>query len=245
MAVVTQSPGGQSSAVINGQSIAYIAQQVLQIMPGAPDGLVNTVLQQVLRDFYYRSAGWVEIIGPYNIVGGRMLVPLNPVDQYAQCHLVKQAFLYPDTTGVNRPKYLFPLTQRRYGHTPAPPAWYSMDKPDLLRLDPVPDQNYGPLLYVKMVLMPVINAGRLPNISVTHHFDGLLMGTLYRLGIMPNKPWTVKEQVTLNEWKRTYGRYILLARDMAERQYGPADAGFLFPRFAPGSQFPLGGGVGP
>jgi hypothetical protein len=232
MAVVTQSTGGQSSAVVNGQSIDFIVQQVIQILPGCPDTFANNILQQTIREFYYRSAGWRENIGPYPINQGLDVIELNPVDQYAQCHLVLGAFLYPDTTGVLNPKSLVPMGARRYGQQPGPPTFFSMDSPTRLRLDPVPDQNYGQLLYVRMILMPVINAARLPNISITHHFDGLLYGTLYRLGMMPNKPWSVKDQNLLKEWRKLNMQGIALARDMAERGYAPVDAAMRFPNFA-------------
>src|SRR5271166_4757430 len=118
MAVVTQTSGGQSSAAINGQSLDYISQQVLQQCPGCPDALAQSVLQNVIREFYYKSTSWRETIGPYSINRGTAnnqasaTIYLNPIDQYSQCHLVLDAFVYPDTSGGN--------TARRLGNTPRP-----------------------------------------------------------------------------------------------------------------------------
>src|SRR5271167_4042403 len=99
MPVVTQTNQGQSSAAINGQSLDYISQQVLQQCPGCPDTLAQSVLQNVIREFYYKSTGWREMIGPYTINQATpnnmqsATIYLNPVDQYSQCHLVHDVFV--------------------------------------------------------------------------------------------------------------------------------------------------------
>lgn len=232
MAIITQTQGGQSSAAVNGQSLDYIVQQVLQQCPGCPDTLAESVLQNVIRDFYYKSTGWREVIGPYTIVPGVNTIDLNPVDQYSQCHLVLDVFVYPDTSGGNSPRHLNPAPRPIFGSDTGAPYTYSMQGADTLVLYPMPDILYGNILYVYMSLMPVLNAGQLPNISITHHFDGLFYGTLYRLCSMPNKSWTVKDSQLLGEWKRMAGQNRALARDIAQRGFSPADGKLWFPNFA-------------
>lgn len=233
MPVVTQTQGGQSSAAINGQSLAYITQQVIASMGASvPDSLVSMTLQNVIRDYYFKSTGWREVIGPYTVSPGVNVINLNPVDQYAQCHLVLGAFLYPDPSGANSPRYLGPSTRDTFGTGTGVPIKYYMDGPDIMKLYPIPDKSYGNSLYIYMSLMPVLNASRLPNISMSHHFDGLFYGTMYRLGSMPNRPWTVKDAELLREWKRTAQQNRSIARDIAERGYGPADSAAKFPNFA-------------
>jgi hypothetical protein len=238
MPVVTQTMGGQSSAAINGQSLDYIAQQVLQQCPGCPDSLAQSVLQNVIREFYYKSSSWRETIGPYNISLATKnnqqsaTIYLNPVDQYSQCHLVLDVFVYPDTSGGNSPRRLGVCTRPRYGNDVGAPFQYAMDGPDKLILYPYSDKNYGPILYVYMSLLPVVNVGMLPNISISHHFDGLFYGTLWRLCTMPGKPWTIKDSTVTNEFRKRFRQEILVARDIAQRGYGPADGKIGFPNFA-------------
>jgi hypothetical protein len=238
MPVVTQTTGGQSASAVNGQSLDYISQQVLQQCPGCPDSLAQSVLQNVMREFYFKSTGWREIEGPYPIVKGTVnnlasaTIYLNPVDQYSQCHLVLDVFVYPDTSGGNLPRRLAPAQRQRFGVDVGPPTQYYMDGPDKLILYPYPDQNYGSILYVYMSLLPVLNIGTLPNISISHHFDGLFYGTLWRLCTMPGKPWTIKDTSVTNEFRRRFRQEVLVARDIADRQWGPGDAGFRFPNFA-------------
>ncbi|MFI5397601.1 MAG: hypothetical protein ACHQ9S_18850 [Candidatus Binatia bacterium] len=249
MPVVTQTNGGQSSAAINGQSLDYISQQVLQQCPGCPDALAQSVLQNVIREFYYKSTGWRETIGPYTVTKAAVGNPssatvyLNPIDQYSQCHLVLNAFLFPDTSGGNLPRALTPSLRPYYGTDVGAPLQYYMDGPDKMILYPYSDQNYGNILYVYMSLMPVVNVGTLPNISITHHFDGLLYGTLWRLCTMPNKPWSIKDRAVTNEFRNRFRQEILVARDIATRGYGPADGKIIFPQFAGrGSQHPAASG---
>lgn len=232
MAIVTQTQGGQSSAAINGQSLDYIAQQVLQQCPGCPDSLALSVLQNVIREFYFKSTGWREIIGPYTLMPGTTPISLNPVDQYSQCNLVLDAFVYPDTSGGLTQRFLQPEARRRFSNTPGPPLRYYMDGPDTMILDPVPDILYGNILYVYMSLMPVLNTAQLPNIAITHHFDGLFYGTLWRLCSMPGKPWSVKDTTMLNEWRRINRQMIMLARDIANRAWSKSDGQQWFPNFA-------------
>jgi len=243
MPVITMTQGGQSSAAINGQSLDYIAQQVLQQCPGCPDTLAQSVLQNVIRDFYYKSTAWRETIGPYTIVPGVNTINLNPVDQYSQCHLVLNVFLYPNATGGNTPQILHPTLRQKFGSDIGPPIEYYMNGSDEMILYPVPDKLYGNILYVYMSLMPVLNIGRLPNISVTHHFDGLLFGTLHRLCSMPGKPWSVKDAQLLNQWDRRFRQERMIARDIAMRSFGPGDSAVSFPNFAGhGSQYPASAG---
>jgi hypothetical protein len=231
MAIVTQSYS-QSSAAINGSSLEYFSQQIIANAPAAPDSLVQMTLQNTIRDFYYHSAAYRAIVGPYLIVKGQPQIQLNPIDQYSQVHLVRKLFMYPDTTGANVPHVLVPTTFKRFGPDVGPPRQYYMEGPDVLDLYPVPDLNYGAILYAYVILMPVINVGRLPNICVTHHFDGLFYGTLWRLGTMAGKPWTIKDKELLNEYMRIYKKERWMARDIAQRQWSEADSVHGFPNFA-------------
>lgn len=236
MPTLTQTQGGQSSAAINGQSLEYISQQVLLQCPGAPDALVQSVLNNVIRDFYFKSTGWREVIGPYTIVPGVNRIALNPVDQYSQCQDVLGAFVWPNYDAGQTLRYLRPLQRQPFGPglttNTGPPYSYYMDGPDTMLLYPNSDQLYGNLLYVYMSLVPALNVGRLPNISMTHHFDGLFYGTLKRLCEMPNKPWTVKDRTVINDWSRMNRQQIVIARDQANRGFGPSEDVQRFPNFA-------------
>lgn len=233
MAIITFD-GGQSSTATNSQSATYIQQKVIQQLgPAAPDTLVGSVLQDVIREFYARGT-WRKIVGPYLIVAGRDTIYLNPIDQYSQLQYVLQPYVYPGYDGGNTRQFLRPSPRKVVGSDTGAPSSFWMQAPDQMVLYPVPDKTYGRLLYIDAFLVPVLNTAQLPTISTTHHLDALEWGTLARMYMMPKRPWSDKQLA--QEYRRMYQREILRYRDEANRAYGPADTPFRFPPFAGGFQ---------
>lgn len=238
--------------------IPLVKQLVSQQLNNVPDNMVSTQLTLVLRDFYTKSTAWRQVVGPYNIQAGVALIPLNPLSASANLQLdsginlltdlgvqiqldnsnptvdnarlqfVLAAWMFPFQQS-NSPSVLYPLTRQPIGGIPQPPSRYYMQYPDQMLLYPVPDKTYGPILFVYASLIPLNTGTTLPDMAYTHHLDGLLYGTLARLYRMPKKPWTDKEEGA--DYEKKYRREILIARDMAERGYGPGES-IRFPRFA-------------
>lgn len=228
MALVTLD-GGQSSSALGGQTITYVEQNVAQMVQGAPDSLIQTHLQRVLRDFYTRSTAWRDYLDPINVVGNINEYDLNPLNQNYQVQFVLGAFLFP-FAGSNEPLALGVSTRKLFGITPGPPARYYMQRPDQMILYPVPNVNYGPILNVYAALIPTNLAAILPDMSYTQHSEALIWGTLARLYAIPKRPWSDKE--LRDYYEKKYRMEILLYRDLANRGYGPADTAFRFPPFA-------------
>ena len=120
MAIIIPS-SGQSSSAVSGQSTQFLRYNVLQQCAGAPDTLVDTVLQNVLRDFYFMSTGWREVLGPYFIPALQDSIALNPVDQYSSVLVALEAWLYPSMVGGNSRKNLRPLSRRAIGNQTGQP----------------------------------------------------------------------------------------------------------------------------
>ena len=228
MAVITLD-GGQSSQALGGQVIAYVSQLVAQQIAGAPDTLIQAQLTLVLREFYTKSTGWRANVGPYQINANLNTIQLNPIDQNTRLQFVLGVFLFP-YQGSNAPFGLQSMVRPPVGGTPQPPARYFMQLPDVVQLDPVPDQTYGNILYAYASLVPLSTAVTLPDMAYTHHIDGLLWGTMARLYMMPKKPWS--DKALAMEYQKKFRSEILFARDFANRGYGPADTAMRFPPFA-------------
>ena len=175
MALVTLDGVGQSASAVNGQSTTYIVTKILTRQPAIPDSLVNSELQDVLRHFYQMSTGWRDVIGPYNVPQGQggpnNPIQLNPIDQYRQLKYVLNAWLYPSINGAQFPQQLIGSARLLVGPDIAPPSRWFMVRPDQMQLFPLPDKNYGPVLFVYGVLVPVVNTTQLPDISITDHLD--------------------------------------------------------------------------
>lgn len=220
--------GGQSSVALGGQTMDYVAQLVAQQLQGAPDTLIQSQLQLVAREFYTKSTGWRDTVGPYNVLTNREVIDLNPVDQNTRVQFVLGAYFL--LAGNQAPQPLVPLTRKPVGGNPNTPLSYFMQKPDVLQLFPVPNAALGKVLYVYACLVPTPNANLLPDISYTHHIDALLWGTLARLYMMPKKAWS--NQTLAMQYQKQFRQEILIARDIATRGYGPADNPVRFPPFA-------------
>jgi hypothetical protein len=233
--------GGQSSSAIGGQTIDYIVTLILQEMNGVPDGLARSKLQLVMREFYTRSTGWRETVGPYVVAANIDEFDLNPVDQNSSVQFVHAAWLL----GITAPGQRAPrqVSQRlsQDTQTGTPRVFFTMS-PSKLQLAPIPDRTYGRVFYAYCTLIPTAGATVLPDISFTHHLDALMSGTMARLYSMPKKPWSDKELASYHD--RKYRQEITIWRDFALRAQGPGDMPFRFPSFAnsPGQQL-RGGGV--
>lgn len=228
MAIVTLD-GGQSSAALGGQTIAYIKQMAAQYIPGAPDTLIGSILTRVLSDFYQRSTAWRVYVTEYPVTGGQQIVQLNPVDQNMMVQWVLDAFMYP-FNGANYPTPLYPVQRQAYGATPAPPTQYYMQSPDVMWLYPIPDKDYGKVLNIYASVTPTNLSAQLPDMSYTHHLDSLLYGVLSRLYLMSKRPWSDKDLGMMYEKK--FRQDVMQFRDVANRGYGPADTRMIFPSFA-------------
>jgi hypothetical protein len=236
MAIVTFD-GGQSTSATNAQSTTYVAQLVAQQMPAAPDTLIASTLQLVLREFYTKTAAWRQVVGPYQIARGLSNIPylvnLNPVDQYRQLQHVLDVWVYPSPGGsTSARQFLRPSTRIIVGQDLGPPSTYFMQAPDLMQLYPAPDQVYGRVLYIYGIMLPVINTPQLPNLAITHHLDALMWGTQARMFGMKGKPWADKEMAM--EYRKMFQRESLRLRDEANRAYAGTDTPIQFPPFAGG-----------
>lgn len=220
--------GGQSSAALGGQTISYISLLVAQQVGGAPDTLIQTHLTRILNDFYTRSTAWRETVGPYAINQGQNVIYLNPIDQNKRLQFVLGAYILPAQAQV--PQIMAAAFYPRIGGSPGPPCQYSMHRYDQMWLWPVPDKGYGTTLYVYGTLVPTTLVAILPDMSYTHHLEGLTSGVLARLYSIPKRPWS--DQGLAQQHNKIYRQEIALARDQAQRGYGPSDNWTRFPPFA-------------
>jgi hypothetical protein len=225
--VATVSCDGAASTSSNcGQTLEVWIKALQARLGGATYALIKCELQVAIREFYMRSLGWRDTIGPFQIDAGMEFVYLNPVDQYAHVQHVLAAYIQVDALGK---KFLVPRTRAPELVQGAEPNEYFCAEPYTLQLSPITPTAMGRVLYVVAALVPAPNAERLPQISVTHHYEGILNGALMRLYGMQHKPWTNMELAM--DSRRAFRREISSARDMANRGHTMTDTPFRFPPF--------------
>lgn len=220
-------------------TLNYIIQRVVAEIPGVPDTLASMKAQDAMIDFYRRSTGWradLEVNAPSGMVSGQSTYALNPVDANTQLLFVLGAYLYPSVAGGQSRKWLYPQTRQVVGPDSDLPTTFFMSAPDQMVLYPVPNQNYGAQgvgLYVYAILMPS-PTGTLPTIATNDHLDGIVFGTLFRLYMMPKRPWS--DPALGAQYRRWFLQETMRVRDEANRAYSGADSPLRFPAFARGSQ---------
>jgi hypothetical protein len=197
-------------------------------LPGALPAIVHAELQRSMNDFYLRSCAWREIIGPYQVSQGNNIIALNPADAYSRVVHVFDVYLQ---LAADDRRPLEKLTRPPFAdQVPDEPRRVFLIEPYTVQLDPVPNADLGNVLYAYVALTPAEDAAALPDIALTHHFEGILAGAYARLYAQPGKPYSSPDLALF--YTRENMRRITAARDMANRGHSNADAPFRFPPFA-------------
>jgi hypothetical protein len=198
------------------------------MLPGVVQVVIESELHRAMKDFYMRSTAWREIVGPYNVLQSVAEISLNPVDSTTRVVHVFDAFLQLSADDrrplekLTRPP--FPIS------VPGEPRKVFLIEPYTVQLEPVPSTTLGNVLYAYVALTPAEDAAVFPDIALTHHFEGILVGAYARLYAHPGKPYSSPELALY--YQREFARRISSARDMANRAHSNADAPFRFPFFA-------------
>lgn len=194
---------------------------------GATPQIVRQELNAAIQEFYFQSRAWREQIGPYTVTAAQANVTLNPVQTHAKVVFVHQAWIEDPDNGVRGLKALtvYPTD----GQTDYPTHYYAAD-PLLLRLWPTPDATLGTVLYADAALAPLSSTAQLPSVAASHHFEAILEGSLARLFLMPNKPWTDLMQAAV--YTRSFRRRCMEFRAISDSGYTRADPPWRFPPFA-------------
>lgn len=198
------------------------------MLPGVVPAIITAELHRALKDFYARSTAWREVVGPYTVTIADAEIGLNPVDATSKVVHVFDAFLQL-TAEDRRP--LEKLTRPPLPvSVPGEPRRVFLIDPYTLQLDPVPSATLGNVLYAYAALTPTEDATTLPDVALSHHFEGILAGAYARLYAHPGKPYSSPELSLY--YQREFSKRINSARDMANRAFSNADTPFRFPFFA-------------
>jgi hypothetical protein len=227
MALVYNDTAGNTSAN-DGLTLNVWIDALQSRLPGATTDLIRSELLAAIREFYFQSNAWREQIGPFRVTSGDDLVWLNPADAYSDVKWVHGCALRLEDD--NSVIYLTPLSSRPLQVRSDRPTHYHCADPYTIRLWPVPDQDYGNILYVDATLVPLPDATRLPNIAVSHHFEAILEYALARIFSIPNKPWT--DRPSGLQYLLSARRRAVQFRDIADRGYTKMSNPQRFPSFA-------------
>ena len=191
-----------------------------QLMGAHPDHVKHSLLI-TMRDFFSKTSVWTEELPPFNTVVGQQDYPLVSNNNTAEVWAVAYAWgdSYPIMPLGRQP--VFGLT--KFGS----PIQHRFTCPAIgsIRLVPIPTNVFE--VTVVGVLVPI--SLDLPDSVRSEFYEPIVEGTLGRLMIEPNKPYT--DTNTALYYKRRY-TYLRQTAQIAALQ-GRTDAAipWSFPRF--------------
>lgn len=193
-------------------------------LPGAIEEVVKHEIRSTLREFFEKSISWRRMEGPYDVKAGRPHYYLNPVDSYTHLVYVLSAYY---NGNLLAPLRVPPVRS----DTGTPYAFFCPD-PQQIQLYPTPDVDATDALTIHIALTPSECTDKLPKIAITHFYDAILDGILYRMYIQPSKPYSNPELALHHQ--RLYRMGTGKARIVAEQGYMVMSPSVPFPPFANG-----------
>lgn len=172
-------------------------------LPGATRSVMKRQLILACREFFAESFALQGDMGPTLIIAGQQDYQLSPFNSYTDVVGVLSVAMngkllvplwrkpdpYPNSvTGVATP-------------TSDTPSGYYMSRPDIVSIYPLPQtpQPAPAYLTFHVALRPKSTVEQVPSVTVTHFYDAILCGGLYRMMNQPAKPYTNLELAAYHE----------------------------------------------
>jgi hypothetical protein len=199
--------------------LSYFYDFVMPELPGVTTALVDLHLVHVARDFCTRSRAWRDDFTPIDVLAGVATYDLSPSQGSSETVTINKLtlngdLLFDDQWERNRhcvtptpdlPKY----TQR------TPFSLGDDSKTITLIDDEVPDADATAALLLTGSIRPAVTAKNLPDLLTTTWLEAMRTGLLFRLMVMPTKPWTQLAQAGM--YRSDYERLIGAAAAFAQR----------------------------
>lgn len=188
------------------QTLSAFYPLLLPELPDCPEPMMDLHLREVARDFCLRTSAWAVPFDAVNLVALQASYDLDaPESDAVVTRLTKLTvntlLLWSDTDPAmdkDAPKY------RRA----KPPFTVSNDLLQItLATDEVPTAATTGGLQLEGVLQPSRGATTLPDFLLTVYSDAMRVGTLARLMVMGNKPWTDRALASdyRTQWEQKVG----------------------------------------
>ncbi|MFZ2306839.1 MAG: hypothetical protein WAW73_17470 [Rhodoferax sp.] len=171
------------------QPLSAFYPLLLPELPACPEPMMDLHLREVARDFCLRTSAWSAPFDAIDLVASQASYDLDAPESDAVVTRVTKlsansVLLWSDTdpaTNEDAPKY------RRDD----PPFTVSNDLSEItLITEEVPTAAVTGGLQLVGALQPSRSSATLPDFLLTVYSDAMRIGTLARLMVMANKPWT-------------------------------------------------------
>lgn len=193
-------------------SFSDFARRLSINLPGSTEAAVRAAFNDTARTFYRRTRAWKETLGGFDLPAGTTQIPLHPIDQICTIVYLDRVWSGGGGGGVGTRVNEFTF------HLPWLHSNIYIEGGTVLAFAqplarPCPD-----LLFLRCSVQPRPGADQFPEAALTHHYEGLVSGTLAMMMATPAKPYT---DLRMAEYHgRRFETEIARATTMLKTGYG-------------------------
>ena len=176
------------------EAIENILKDTLPHLPGVIRSVAAQECRLAMREFFEKSFAWVKEVESVTIPTGDTAIQVTDGDANTEVIGILEVKIGNTTDGY------FPLTplarmpNKIAGNNSRASEWYVTSNPDELKLHPYHTGTSSDDLRVFVGLMPALNIDvtdtTLPRQITLKYHDAIVNGTLARLYMHPNKPYS-------------------------------------------------------
>jgi hypothetical protein len=195
------------------ESIEQLLKDILPQTPGVIRSVAARECRLAMREFFERSHAWVEEVEGVVIPTGDTAIQVDNGDANSEVIAVYAVRLGNSTDGYQLLQKLGRMPDKIEGTQSKPWGWYVTSNPDEFKLYPYRSTATTDDLRVHVALIPSfdieVNETDLPRQITLKFYDAILNGTLARLYMHPNKPYSqpVLAQQLRHNFLRQAGYY--------------------------------------
>ncbi len=176
------------------ESIERVVKDLVPQLPGAIRSVIARECRLAMREFFERSLAWIVEIDGIAIPTGDQAIQITDGDPNTEViSILRVAVGEPDGNFTELPAFGRPPLNITSTNSD-PVGWYVTSNPDEIKLHPYQEVATTKVLRVTAGLIPAfdidVNDLTLPRQITLKFYDAILNGTLARLYMHPNKPYS-------------------------------------------------------
>lgn len=213
----------------NSRAFSELVYLVAPYVTGCPPPQIKTALRQAAKELCRDGWVWQADLDPISVVALQDEYAITAPSSDGDVYTIIQARLSGRTLEFRAwsdLRAMFPA----HPDTASPGEAYlwSMSQPDTMSLYPVPETSVASGLLLRAVLVPTTDAAGIDERVSIDYEEELVWGALWRLMVMPEKPWS---NIKLADfYGRKFKNSISLARARPNKGLTAYSVGVKFPR---------------
>ena len=176
------------------EAIENILKDTIPQLPGVVRSVAARECRLAMREFFEKSLAWTAVVESVTIPTGDEAIQITDGDENTEVIAIMRVEIGNSTDGYQLVRPLSRTPDKVEGTQSAPWGWYVTSNPDELKLHPYQEGSTENDLRVTVGLIPSfsvdVSEQDLPRQITLKFYDAILNGTLARLYMHPNKPYS-------------------------------------------------------